>query len=76
MLRIDNLLKIYLLIDEEAAGKRKAVLRVDKLHLILQYLHIEEEAAGERKAVLRVDKLLIILPFLLMRKQQIIRRLY
>jgi hypothetical protein len=34
----------YLLIDKEAAGKRKAVLRVDKLLLI--YFLIDEEAAG------------------------------
>ncbi len=52
----------YLLIDEEAASKRKAVLRVDKLLLIL--LLIDKGAAGTMKAVLRVHKLLLILPSL------------
>jgi hypothetical protein len=45
------------LIDEEAAGKRKVVLRVGSSSF---YLLIDEEAACKRKAVLRLDNLLLI----------------
>ncbi len=49
----------YLLIDEEAAGKRKVELKVGSSSI---YLLIDKEETGTMKAALRVDKLLLILP--------------